>query len=187
MKKKMVLFIFIGIIICGVIGIKAATTIQSSQVLYKDKTLDTALNEIYDDLYAGKEKLATAITSNGVETTSESTFEEMTTNVNLLAQNKYNEGYSAGQSSNELKTGNARSGSVVAGVFAKYSISVTISELTTISYINKIIIYVGNTTSTRNDQGVSSWTISGNTITFNLVNSIQDTPTVSLYVEAVGY
>ena len=80
--------IIIGIIIGGIIftlgGVVAATTISSKNVIYQNKTVNTALDELYDNAITGKELVAAAITNKGVKTTSNDTYETMATNINSI-------------------------------------------------------------------------------------------------------
>ena len=80
--------IIIGIIIGGIIftlgGVVAATTISSKNVIYQNKTVNTALDELYDNAITGKELVAAAITNKGVTTTSNDTYETMATNINSI-------------------------------------------------------------------------------------------------------
>ena len=80
--------IIIGIIIGGIIFtlgvVVAATTISSKNVIYQNKTVNTALDELYDNAITGKELVAAAITNKGVTTTSNDTYETMATNINSI-------------------------------------------------------------------------------------------------------
>ncbi len=80
--------IIIGIIIGGIIftlgGVVAATTISSKNVIYQNKTVNTALDELYDEATTGKELVAAAITNKGITTTSTDTYETMATNINSI-------------------------------------------------------------------------------------------------------
>ena len=80
--------IIIGIIIGGIIftlgGVVAATTISSKNVIYQNKTVNTALDELSDNAITGKELVAAAITNKGVTTTSNDTYETMATNINSI-------------------------------------------------------------------------------------------------------
>ena len=80
--------IIIGIIIGGIIftlgGVVAATTISSKNVIYQNKTVNSALDELYDEATTGKELVAAAITNKGISTTSTDTYQTMATNINSI-------------------------------------------------------------------------------------------------------
>ena len=76
--------IIIGIIISGTVGVVAATTISSKNVIYQNKTVNNALDELYNEATTGKELVAAAITNKGVTTTSNDTYETMATNINSI-------------------------------------------------------------------------------------------------------
>ena len=80
--------IVIGIIIGGIIftlgGVIAATTISSKNVTYQDKTVNNALDELYNEATTGKELVAAAITNKGITTTSSDTYETMASNINSI-------------------------------------------------------------------------------------------------------
>ena len=82
--KKMIIGIIIGGIIFGVIGVVASTMISSKNVVYQNKTVNSALDELYNDAITGKELVAAAITNKGVATTSNDTYETMATNINNI-------------------------------------------------------------------------------------------------------
>ena len=83
--------IIIGIIIGGIIftlgGVVAATTISSKNVTYQNKTVNSALDELYDEATTGKELVAAAITNKGISTTSTDTYQTMATNINNIDTN----------------------------------------------------------------------------------------------------
>ena len=54
--KKIVVGIMVGIIILGTIGVIAATIIPATIVTYQDKTVSTALDELYDSVNLLKTK-----------------------------------------------------------------------------------------------------------------------------------
>ena len=76
--------IIIGIIISGTVGVIAATTISSKNVTYQNKTVNKALDELYDEATTGKELVAAAITNKGITTTSNDTYETMAANINSI-------------------------------------------------------------------------------------------------------
>ena len=80
--KNNLIGIIIGEIIFGTLGVIAATTISSQNVTYQNKTVNTALDELYNEATTGKELVAAAITNKGVATTSSDTYETMATNIN---------------------------------------------------------------------------------------------------------
>ena len=77
--------IIIGIIIGGIVftlgGVVATTAISSTNVTYQNKTVNTALDELYDKAITGKELVAAAITNKGITTTSSDTYETMAKNI----------------------------------------------------------------------------------------------------------
>ena len=80
--------IIIGIIIGGIVftlgGVVATTAISSTNVTYQNKTVNNALDELYDNAITGKELVAAAITNKGITTTSNDTYETMATNINNI-------------------------------------------------------------------------------------------------------
>ena len=80
--------IIIGIIIGGIVftlgGVVASTMISSKNVTYQNKTVNTALDELYDNAVTGKELVAAAITNKGVSTASTDTYEVMANNINNI-------------------------------------------------------------------------------------------------------
>ena len=82
--KKMLISFILGGIIFGTIGVVAATTISSNNVTYQNKTVNNALDELYNEATTGKEVIAAAITNKGVSTTSGDTYETMATNINNI-------------------------------------------------------------------------------------------------------
>ena len=85
--KNNLIGIIIGIIISGTVGVIAATTISSKNVTYQNKTVNNALDELYDEATTGKELVSAAITNKGVTTTSSDTYETMATNINNIDTN----------------------------------------------------------------------------------------------------
>ena len=82
--KKMIIGIIIGEIIFGVIGVVASTMISSKNVAYQNKTVNSALDELYNDAITGKELIAAAITNKGITTTVSDSYETMATNINNI-------------------------------------------------------------------------------------------------------
>ena len=82
--KNNLIGIIIGIIISGTVGVIAATTISSKNVTYQNKTVNNALDELYNEATTGKELVAAAITNKGVSTTSTDTYQTMATNINNI-------------------------------------------------------------------------------------------------------
>ena len=82
--KKMIIRIIIGGIIFGVIGVVASTMISSKNVVYQNKTVNSALDELYNDAITGKELIAAAITNKGITTTVSDSYETMATNINNI-------------------------------------------------------------------------------------------------------
>ena len=84
--------IIIGIIIGGIVFtlgvVIASTTISSKNVTYQNKTVNNALDELYNEAVTGKELVAAAITNKGVYTTSDDTYETMATNINAIQTSK---------------------------------------------------------------------------------------------------
>ena len=83
--------IIIGIIIGGIVftlgGVVATTAISSTNVTYQNKTVNNALDELYDKAITGKELVAAAITNKGIPTTSTDTYETMAANINSIDNN----------------------------------------------------------------------------------------------------
>ena len=86
--KKMIIGFLLGGIIFGTIGVVASTTISSKNVTYQNKTVNNALDELYNEAVTGKELVAAAITNKGVSTTSDDTYETMATNINAIQTSK---------------------------------------------------------------------------------------------------
>ena len=82
--KNIIIGIIIGGMIFGTIGVVASTTISSKNVTYQDKTVDNALNELYNEAVTGKELVAAAITNKGINTASTDTYETMATNISSI-------------------------------------------------------------------------------------------------------
>ena len=82
--KNIIIGIIIGGMIFGAIGVIAATTISSKNVTYQNKTVNSALDELYNEATTGKELVAAAITNKGITTASTDTYETMATNINSL-------------------------------------------------------------------------------------------------------
>ena len=76
--------IIIGIIISGTVGVVASTTISSKNVVYQNKTVNSALDELYDEAITGKELIAAAITNKGIATTASDTYEVMANNISNI-------------------------------------------------------------------------------------------------------
>ena len=83
--KKIIIGIIIGVIISGTVGVVASTIISSTNVTYQNKTVNTALDELYNEAATGKELIAAAITNKGITTTSTDTYETMAANINNIA------------------------------------------------------------------------------------------------------
>ena len=82
--KKIILGFILGVIVSGTVGVLASTIISSSNVTYQNKTVNTALDELYNEAITGKELVAAAITNKGIATTSSDTYETMATNINNI-------------------------------------------------------------------------------------------------------
>ena len=80
--------IIIGIIIGGIVftlgGVVATTAISSTNITYQNKTVNSALDELYNEATTGKELVAAAITNKGIATTSSDTYETMATNISSI-------------------------------------------------------------------------------------------------------
>ena len=85
--KKIILGFILGGILFGTIGVLASTTISSNNVTYQNKTVSSTLDELYSSVITGKKVIAAAITSKGVSTTSNDTFETMANNINHIETN----------------------------------------------------------------------------------------------------
>ncbi len=81
--------ILIGFILGGIVftlgGVLASTIVSSTNVIYQDKTVGGALDELYNDSSRGKELIASAISKKGITTTSTDTFEVMANNINQIS------------------------------------------------------------------------------------------------------
>ena len=82
--KKIILGFILGGIVFTLGGVVATTAISSTNVTYQNKTVNTALDELYNEAVTGKELVAAAITNKGVSTTSTDTYETMATNINNI-------------------------------------------------------------------------------------------------------
>ena len=85
--KNIIIGISIGGIIFTIGGVVAFTTISSKNVTYQDKTVNNALDELYNNIVTGKELIAAAITNKGITTTSNDTYETMAANINSIDTN----------------------------------------------------------------------------------------------------
>ena len=68
--KKMLISFILGGIVFTLVGVVASTMISSQNVTYQNKTVNHALDELYNEATTGKELVAAAITNKGVSTTS---------------------------------------------------------------------------------------------------------------------
>ncbi|MBD9085078.1 hypothetical protein EGP64_00185 [bacterium] len=82
--KKIILGFILGGIVFTLGGVVATTAISSTNVTYQNKTVNSALDELYDEATTGKELVAAAITNKGVSTTSNDSYETMATNINNI-------------------------------------------------------------------------------------------------------
>ena len=82
--KKIILGFILGGIVFTLGGVVATTAISSTNVTYQNKTVNTALDELYNQAVTGKELVAAAITNKGITTTSSDTYETMATNINNI-------------------------------------------------------------------------------------------------------
>ena len=82
--KNIIIGIIIGGIIFGTIGVVASTTISSENVTYQDKTVNSSLNELYNEVVTGKELVASSITNKGITTTSSDSYATMAANINKI-------------------------------------------------------------------------------------------------------
>ena len=85
--KNIIIGIIIGEIIFGTIGVVDSTLISSKNVSYQNKTVNTALDELYNEAVTGKELVAAVITNKGVTTTSSDTYEVIANNINNIKAN----------------------------------------------------------------------------------------------------
>ena len=85
--KKVIISFILGGILFGTIGVIATTTISSKNVTYQNKTVNNALDELYNEATTGKEVIAAAITNKGVSTISTDTYETMAANINSIDNN----------------------------------------------------------------------------------------------------
>jgi hypothetical protein len=70
---------------------------------WKHTAMDSDISTLQSNFQAGCSTIASSITSNGVSTASNASPSTMANNISTLATNKYNSGYSAGQSASTLK------------------------------------------------------------------------------------
>ena len=82
--KKIILGFILGGIVFTLGGVVATTAISSTNVTYQNKTVNSALNELYNEATTGKELVAAAITNKGITTTSNDTYETMANNINSI-------------------------------------------------------------------------------------------------------
>ena len=82
--KKIILGFILGGIVFTLGGVVASTMISSKNVTYQNKTVNNALDELYNNATTGKELVAAAITNKGVTTTSNDTYETMVTNISSI-------------------------------------------------------------------------------------------------------
>ena len=82
--KKMLISFILGGIVFTLGGVVATTAISSTNVTYQNKTVNNALDELYNEAITGKELVAAAITNKGINTTSNDTYETMATNINNI-------------------------------------------------------------------------------------------------------
>ena len=82
--KKIILGFILGGIVFTLGGVVATTAISSTNVTYQNKTVNTALDELYNQAVTGKELVADAITNKGITTTASDTYETMATNINNI-------------------------------------------------------------------------------------------------------
>ncbi len=82
--KKIILGFILGGIVFTLGEVVATTAISSTNVTYQNKTVNTALDELYNEATTGKELVAAAITNKGITTTSSDTYETMATNINNI-------------------------------------------------------------------------------------------------------
>ena len=82
--KKIILGIIIGGIIFTLGEVVALTMISSKNVTYQNKTVNNALDELYNEAITGKELVAAAITNKGITTLSSDSYETMATNISSI-------------------------------------------------------------------------------------------------------
>ena len=82
--KKIILGFILGGIVFTLGGVVATTAISSTNVTYQNKTVNSVLDELYNEAITGKELVAAAITNKGIKTTSNDTYETMATNINNI-------------------------------------------------------------------------------------------------------
>ena len=82
--KKIIIGIMVGIIISCTVGVLAASIVPSKNVAYQNKTVNSALDELYNDAITGKELIAAAITNKGIVTTASDTYEVMAKNISNI-------------------------------------------------------------------------------------------------------
>lgn len=82
--KKIIIGFMLGGIVFTLGGVVSATVISSNQVTYQNKTVNNALDELYDEAVTGKELIAAAITNKGVSTNSNANYQTMATNIGSI-------------------------------------------------------------------------------------------------------
>ena len=98
--KKIVVEIMVGIIILGTIGVLAATIIPATIVTYQDKTVSTALDELYDSVNLLKTKgdaeTTQILTGKKAIVKGQEIIGTMVNRGTLNSSGSYNAGYSVG-------------------------------------------------------------------------------------------
>ena len=82
--KKIILGFILGGIVFTLGGVVATTAISSTNVTYQNKTVNSALEELYNEAITGKELIAAAITNKGIDTTASDTYEVMANNISNI-------------------------------------------------------------------------------------------------------
>ena len=82
--KKIIVGIMVGLIISCTVGVLAASIVPSTIVTYQNKTVNNALDELYNGAITGKELIAAAITNKGIATTASDTYEVMAKNISNI-------------------------------------------------------------------------------------------------------
>ena len=139
MKKILISFILGGIIF-GVIGVVASTAISSKNVTYQTKTVNTALDELYNEATTGKELVAAAITNKGVSTTSTDTYETMATNISSIDTDHTE----INQKMNNLESKHNSDFSTITGSISSLNQNLTnLNEGNNFKIISKANVFVG--------------------------------------------
>ena len=138
--KNIIIGIIIGGIIFGTIGVVVSTLISSKNVSYQNKTVNTALDELYNEAVTGKELVAAAITNKGVATMSTDTYETMATNISSIDTDHTE----INQKMNNLESKHNSDFSTITGSISSLNQNLTnLNEGNNFKIISKANVFVG--------------------------------------------